>query len=602
MKVRPYFTILVYPFCHAASNHERKSRLQKLSKRWQPWWRRLDRDGLKQALDDTYFFLPYIREMLFPEAAKLPAGDSAQQVTRADQLARLSPEQLAEILSPDGVIRLTYEPELLEAFDHLQLEVQRRDAQGKVLEEFSAPFHICWVDVALFPQYVGFLMMKVELDEENPTENRINDFLYYVHLVHPPVLDWHMAHWRRTTIETPLTFRGRDLVDFLLQGLTAGPDELDHTIDALVSRLRHSGIDWRYSATEAGQVYGQVFHLYSYACLAEASSITDHAPSPDMANQPPSPPTESTLAPFASPVQRILYKLATCTQTAHPDYQPHAAGLKQLMEKGHIALWANWEGMALHDNVVFLGTTPTPFTRSAFPHNVEYYYFNLYLLSLYQKMRLSLMSGELMRRGADLHRNLGEARSLWDAFVMFRNHYWFAEVTLKPQGTELYRRFQVGLDVISLYEAVSDEVHALQEYYERQAERNIDAATQQLQQDMAENVAATRELQGRMTEHLNIVAKVQVMVEYIEIFLVSVYAAHLWHMFALDIGVPHLWVGVSVLGWAGMGAGVTAWLLKPWKHHQHGSEPKTSMATPSTISVHDIQSEKPSRSSTEKPE
>jgi hypothetical protein len=53
------------------------------------------------------------------------------------------------------------------------------------------------------------------------------------------------------------------------------------------------------------------------------------------------------------------------------------------------------------------------------------------------------------------------------------------------------------------------------------------------------------------------------MVEYIEIFLVSVYAAHLWHMFAPDIGVPHLWVGVGVFAWAGVGAGVSAWLLKP---------------------------------------
>src|SRR5688572_22208410 len=108
--------------------------------------------------------------------------------------------------------------------------------------------------------------------------------------------------------------------------------------------------------------------------------------------------------------------------------------------------------MALHDNVLFLGTVTTRFTQGAFAHNVEYDYFHLYLLTLYQKMRLSWLSGELMRRGADLHTQLSEARALWDAFVMFRNHYWFAEVTLKPQGTELYRRVQRGLDVLSVYE------------------------------------------------------------------------------------------------------------------------------------------------------
>jgi hypothetical protein len=91
---------------------------------------------------------------------------------------------------------------------------------------------------------------------------------------------------------------------------------------------------------------------------------------------------------------------------------------------------------------------------------------------------------------------------------------------MRPQGTELHRRFQRGLEVLSLYESISDEVSELQEYYERQAQRNIDAATRQLQHDMAENVAATKKLQESMTDDLKIVANVQMMVEWIEIFVV----------------------------------------------------------------------------------
>jgi hypothetical protein len=146
--------------------------------------------------------------MLFPGTAHLPACDAAQQVTSADQLARRSTTELAGTLHPDGVLRLTYEPALLEALAHLQLKFQRRDAQGKIVEDFCTTFHLRWVDVALFPQQVGFLMLKVELDETGPTIDRINDFLYYVRLVHPPSLDWHMAHWRQAAVEAPLTLPG----------------------------------------------------------------------------------------------------------------------------------------------------------------------------------------------------------------------------------------------------------------------------------------------------------------------------------------------------------------------------------------------------------
>lgn len=102
--------------------------------------------------------------MLFPGTPHLPACDAAQPVTSADQLARRSTTELAGTLHPDSVLLLTYEPALLEALAHLQLKFQRRDAQGKI-------------DVALFPQQVGFLMLKVELDETGPTVDRINDFL-----------------------------------------------------------------------------------------------------------------------------------------------------------------------------------------------------------------------------------------------------------------------------------------------------------------------------------------------------------------------------------------------------------------------------------------
>lgn len=463
MQVTSHFTLLVYPFRHNISGKGRAKQLQLLEGRWRHWWRRLDRDSLIRALDDTYFFLPYLRALLFPETVLLPKGDASQQVDEAQRLAVLPLEKLAQQIHPDGVLRLTFSPERLDALKPLALTLERKNKQGEVVEKFDATMKINWVDAVLFPQNVGFLALKVKLDEEESTTRRINDWLWYLRLVLPPTVGWELINWQSQSKELPLVFKSRDLIDFLLQGLTDASTTIDQTLDAFLHRISQSGFIERYSATEMGQVYGQAFRQYTYACLNEPSLACETASSAET--------TTTTL--FASPFQRTLYELATCTDTSDPNYVPHPDGLAQLMKKGHIGFWENWEGMALHDNVVFLGKRASGFLLNAFAHNVESDYFHLYLLTLYQKVRLSLLAGELLRYAKDLHRNLKEARSLWDAFVMFRNHYWFAEVSFKPQGNELYRRYQSGLEVLALYEAISEEVRELQEYYERKSERRI---------------------------------------------------------------------------------------------------------------------------------
>jgi hypothetical protein len=209
-------------------------------------------------------------------------------------------------------------------------------------------------------------------------------------------------------------------------------------------------------------VYGQAFHLYVYARLAtsgaDTASITDPEPLSHL---------------FATPADRVLYELATCTLVTKPALAPDPDYLKELQEKHRIAFRANWRGMALHDNVVFLDTQEDQFTLRDLPHNVESDYFHLYMFVLFQKVRLSLMFEELVRRETNLARNLNEARRLWEGFMQFQNQYWFTEVTRRPQGMELYRRYQEGVGVLPLYEEIKDEVRELRDHYERKFERSI---------------------------------------------------------------------------------------------------------------------------------
>ena len=519
LRIEGHFVLLIYPFRHAVADDQAGPRLARLDARWRPWWTRLRGAGqLERALDDTYFFLPHIRrQLLFPEVALL-SSDVTTHPREAEQLAGLSASSLATRLAAEGlrrssVLRLTCDPGTLAA--GLRLEPRGSDA--------SFPVRVDWIDLVLFPQEVGFLVLKVALDEPAPSLDRLSDFLYELRFVHPPTVGWRLPAWRRK--DPALEFEARDLVDFLLQGVAEDTDVVAESLDEFVTRTGAASPVRRYSTSQRGQVYGQMFRQYSYGCLLEAE-----APAAE-------PHLEGL---FDSPLERALYELATASRVSEPDSAPHPRGLARLLERGRIALWANWQGLALHDNVAFLGRGPSPFTERVLPHNVESDYFPLYLLTLYQKIRLSFMSGELMRRDVDWASNQREARKLWHAYTRFRNHYWFVEVTTRPQGIALYRQFQRGLGVRALHGAVRSEVRELREFYESE-----DAAR----------------VARRQAANIEIVARVQRMVEYIEIFLVSVYAAHLTHMLFEGVGSHwvHLWVATAAL----LGATVTARFVLP---------------------------------------
>lgn len=463
-----HFVVLVYPFLHTLDGANRAARLGWLEGRWRPWWARLDDEALRDALDDTYFFLPHVRELLFPETSRFPE-DPARQLEQAREVAALPPGRLGELVPPDAALRLTYDPERL-AGPGARLEVQARGPRGQVVDHCT--LRVDWIDAVLFPHGVGFLTLKTELEEPEPDARRVAALLAKMRLVHPPFPQYHLSTWRRADDPDAPPFEARDLVDYLLQGLTAATDQRAFSLGAFRARFGARVTEERDSGSPFGQVYAQVFHLFTYALLvddpsASAGAAHEAASGGDEAGAA----TGGNTPLFGSPAEQALYELATGTDTSNPAYLPHPDQLARLFERSLIALWQNWLGMALHDNVVFLGTRSDPFTRRGLPHNIESDYFPLYLLALFQRTRLSVLYGQIVRREVDLSRNLREARKLWDDLLMFKNHYWFGEVTRSPQGIEIYRRYRQGLDVVALCEEVSAELRELQEHYERRSAR-----------------------------------------------------------------------------------------------------------------------------------
>jgi hypothetical protein len=234
-------------------------------------------------------------------------------------------------------------------------------------------------------------------------------------------------------------------VNYLLQGLVEGSDRIEPDLGHFLAQETEVAHSTKYTESSKEQTYGQAFNLFSYVVLRDTQvGPGGLAGGDDEPAQPASGDGQPIKAPFESPIQRAIYELATCTDTSLRDYVPHPAYVEDLFQTNGMTLWDNWQGLALHDAVVFVVTEQTPFTLGALAHNVEGDYFPLYLLVLFQKIRMSWMFGEVMRRDRKLQPNLTKARGLWDSFLTFQNNFWFRRcakitsarwmVTMRPNG------------------------------------------------------------------------------------------------------------------------------------------------------------------------
>lgn len=433
-----HYTILIYPFLHRFKDGKKLSELEKMRDRWLPWWSRLSKEQIRRVVDDTYFFLPYIRAAIYPDVAQLK-GDAGkdyanwvQQIEKA-KLAAAAKTRLRRRLSPFGskeemttVQRLTWQGD----YGNRPWPLTVR-AEGMTIGA-----SLDWVDALLFPSGIGLLLLKVRLSESSPHLGRLIDLNYYLRLVQPPTPDWRMAQvtlGREDAQVAPERWEMRGWVDSWLRGLT---DE------------------YPYTSTDAGQIYGERFHLYSFACLAGVAA-------------------DSPKGPFETPEDRILYEFATCTEleatVGDGAMRPSREKVAKMSSENRISVWQSWRGMSLKENVVFLGNTDLEFNRNSLAHNVESDYLPLYLYTLYQKYQLYRFSDQLIRRGRNVTHNRREMRQLMRDFIDFRNRYWFSEVTRKQMGSTLYRSFQRGLETNEIYALVSDEIRELQSYFEARA-------------------------------------------------------------------------------------------------------------------------------------
>jgi hypothetical protein len=441
-----HHTVFVYPLRHQLVGGARRSRLASLEPRWAPWASRFTDADLAARLEATGFFFPFVRDLLYPEVPWLrhqaPDEDCEEW---AEILRSLSAEGLSVIGREldDGVMRLTLRPEIHAALEHFLI----RCPEGHTAEAIDLPARCDWVDAELYPSGLGFLLFRVRLTAERPALSQLIRLNQSLRQVLPPnrrsrLAELEIGRGKRLSV--------RDLMNFLTQGLAAPWDlpEEDRGEFPAPGKARP------YAESESGRTYGERCHLLSFAVCDLAGCDPQELPS----------------GPFPSAADRIVFEMAAGItlgeSVRNPAWVPSAEQAMKYCRDNRLSLWRIWTGMVFKDALVFLGSEDVPYNRRSLPRQVENDYLPLYLFVLYQKLQLFTFSNELLREVALSSGRLAGARALLERFVAFRSRYCFAEVTRKPQGGELYRTFQRGLEVPAAYEMVTGSVKDVKDYYE----------------------------------------------------------------------------------------------------------------------------------------
>jgi hypothetical protein len=324
-------------------------------------------------------------------------------------------------------------------------------------------------------------------------------------------------------------------------GVLGGGFTLSELTDFLLAPLREH---WQYESVQ------QQFSVYTVARFGKEANLT-----------------EATVRAQLGPL------LSGLAQVEEPT---HAGALEDTVEVTNQILNArHWAAVG------FLGAAhlvadqdpPHAFDEQRVPI-VRDKYFIPYLVAFLQRLTLARADAEAARVvrsfDRDEHDFTTNLQHLREDLLNFAVSGYFPVVSSREALNRFYSLAQRGLRTQEMFADV------------RRSLTDLDAARQarhqtELAHDLDANVRTLTEIQHKLDANIHTVASVQVKVEWIEIFIVSIYAAELTKTLAELFGFAHThtripYAGVTTLAWAVI-AGLTAlFLLKPW---QHGHEQKT---------------------------
>jgi hypothetical protein len=278
-------------------------------------------------------------------------------------------------------------------------------------------------------------------------------------------------------------------------------------------------------------------------------------------------------------------------------FAPFLSALAQVEEPGHagaieddlglpsaILNTKHWSAVGLMGVVHLIADQASnhPFNKAR-AHRVVRKYFVPYLMALLQRLMLqrAMSEASTLVKSPDAAAKLA---SLRQSLLEFGAGGHFGQVSSRHAVQRFFAVSEEGLGINGAWQEVRQAIEDLDAKFTAEQSLKLASDTKQLAEsqnrateklieltkDVKALAAEQKKVADEAAENVRLVARVQTMVEWIEIFLVSVYAAHLWHMFASDVDSLHHVAPAGVILFAILGAGITAFVLKPWRHKAKG--------------------------------
>ncbi|MFO1430501.1 MAG: hypothetical protein U1F76_10245 [Candidatus Competibacteraceae bacterium] len=209
---------------------------------------------------------------------------------------------------------------------------------------------------------------------------------------------------------------------------------------------------------------------------------------------------------------------------------------------------------AVADQTPEPGKTSLPFNEERLLISRDRYFIG-YLLALLQRLMLqrAVAQAGKVARSTDWSSPdaLAQLRSLREDLLDFAVYGYFNEISSRDALNRYYHLVQRAFQVESTQERV------------RRAITDIDATyTEQRHQEMAQR---QHEIVQELHANVSRVTAIQTKIEWLEVFIISYYAAELAHLVGNLCPFNHFKT-YTIITWAVGAAAVSAWGLKPWQH------------------------------------
>ncbi len=512
---------LCFPFFHRLGNGSGRERtIRDMLGRWQWWGEGIWLEAadpvrtLATIMDEALFFLPQARHVLFPEFVDYPATETGARALWKEVGQRRERGQLAQWLAQWPTVHLQLRADFWEPL--------RRPWVYNSVAGRAVPVEVSRIEALLFPNRVGVLAIRCRLagasrwgepggvdvgaltvDDTQPRLGDLSFAAFNLRTIYPLKLDWVLPYLvypegacRRAKGGecAPCTMLVRQLLDFLLQDIAApapttqaveqrpaggSVQELEEfcrcypwpaTERARSASAKECGQrPFYYTETEEAKLFAPLVPVYAYGCIDDPAATREPG---------------AVGAPY-SRADRLLFELSQGLEPGQSVedrlWQPDAARVAELMERGGLRLWDLWRAVVAETSAWYLAFEPldacvgSPDGDEGFiAHNIGTDYFYLFLYCLYQRTVLQLMAEasqvDWERPSRDL---LRRTRRLVREFMTFRNRSWFADVTSREQGEIIYDTYRKALALPELYEAVGEGVKDISEYHEALYEQQV---------------------------------------------------------------------------------------------------------------------------------